>query len=679
MGAGPDRDKAQVLQRIEELRRLIHYHNYRYYVLDSPEISDAEYDALFRELQKLEAEHPELTTSDSPTRRVGAPPLESFKEARHRFPMLSLGNTFGAEELLEFDQRVKRMLGLPPGADVEYVVEYKIDGLGVSLTYEGGRFIRGATRGDGTVGEDITVNLRTIRSIPLVLFHHAGMPTGMEVRGEVYMTKHDFARLNAEREESGEPLFANPRSAAAGSLRQLDTTITASRKLSAFFYDLRTQGALRWRKHSETLQFLRDVGFPVNQEYFIAGSVEAIVEEYEKRASSRHALPYAADGLVVKVNDLALQSDLGYISRSPRWATALKFSPEQAKTRILRIIPQVGRTGAVTPVAQMEPVVVAGTTVSRATLHNMDEIGRKGVRIGDAVIIQKAGDVIPEVVSVLVEERDGDEIEFEMPEKCPVCAAPIEREGVVARCTGQTCPAKLANALEHFASRRAMDINHLGPAVIEQLLDRGMVAEFADLYRLSVEEIAGLERMAEKSAVNLVNSIQASKTTTLSRFIFALGIRHVGEHLAQVLARQFGSLERLRRASLEELSATPEIGPEIARSILGYFNDPRAQQLVDHLVEAGITWEEEAAPPEAHPFVVGKSFVFTGRLERMTREEAEALVARLGGRAGSSVSKKTDYVVAGAEAGSKLAKAQELDVPVLTEQDFLEQVGPSGQ
>ncbi len=668
----------QIEQRVRKLRELINYHNYRYYVLDSPEISDAEYDQLFRELVELEEKYPELVTPDSPTQRVGAPPVEEFGTVVHRFPMLSLSNCFSADEVREFDARVKRILGMPPSEKIEYVVEYKIDGLGVSLTYEDGVLTTGATRGDGTTGEDVTLNIRTIRSVPLRLFDDPRTPSIMEVRGEVYMSKKEFERLNREREANGEPLFANPRNAAAGSVRQLDSAVTAKRRLEAVFYDVRSPEPLPVSTHAEALEYLRTVGFPVSIDYRVAQGVDEVIEVIEEAERKRDELPMPVDGMVIKVNDLALHAELGQISRSPRWATAYKFPPERARTRILRIIPQVGRTGAITPVAEMEPVFLDGTTVSRATLHNEDEIRRKDVRIGDVVIIQKAGDIIPEVVEVVKSERTGKEKEFVMPKQCPVCGGKVYREEgeAVARCINPSCPAKLAEGLRHFASRRAMDIDHLGPKIIEQLISRGLVKDFADLYHLKHSDVANLERMGDKSAANLLEAIEKSKRPTLARFIYALGIRHVGEHVAEVLASHFGSLDALRNASVEELAAIHEVGEEIAKSVRRFFDDPRSAKLVDRLLEAGVRPQEEEKAREEHPFVSGKTFVFTGKLERMTREEAEALVRRLGGRASSSVSKKTDYVVAGPGAGSKLAKARELGVAVLSEEEFFARLGP---
>lgn len=666
--------------RIEELRRELTEHAYRYHVLDRPTISDAAYDVLYRELEELEARHPELTSPDSPTARVGAPPLDRFEPAPHRFPMLSLQNAFSVEELVDFDGRVKRALGLAAEDKIDYLVEYKIDGLGVSLTYENGLLVRGATRGDGTVGEDITTNLRTIRSIPLRLADLPGRPELCEVRGEAFLPKAEFARINAERDESGDPLFANPRNAAAGSIRQLDSSITAGRKLDAIFYDLRTEGPLPCETHAAVLDLLAALRLRTAGNHEVVTGVDGLAAVVERRDRGRHELPYDIDGLVVKVNSLQLQAELGYVSRSPRWAIAFKFQAEQAVTNVVDIMPSVGRTGAITPVGIMEPVLIAGTTVSRASLHNEDEVRRKDVRIGDVVVIQKAGDIIPEVVEVLVDRRTGAEVPFAMPTVCPVCGGPVAREEgeAVTRCTSPTCRAKLAGWLEHWASRRAMDIDGLGPAIVEQLIATGMAGDVADLYRLEHSRLAALERMGDKSASNLLDALEASKRRPLSRFINGLGIRHVGEHVAGVLARHFGSLEALAAAPVEELAQVHEVGEVVARSVRAFFDAPGVRRVLEKLREAGVAPEAtEPAGAEQHPFVVGKVFVFTGTLETMTREDAEALVLRLGGRASGSVTKKTGCVVAGPGAGSKLAKAEELGIPVLTESEFRAALGES--
>lgn len=672
--------------RAAQLRAEIEHHNYCYYVLDRPEITDAEYDARLRELQALEAEYPELITPDSPTQRVGAPPVEAFGTFSHRVPMLSLANAMTAEELREFDARIKRQLEMPPETPMEYAAELKIDGLGVSLTYEEGVLVRGATRGDGETGEDITLNLKTIKSIPLrlrgapesgekqlLLFPPLPLPTLIEVRGEVFLSKQEFLRINREREITGEPLFANPRNAAAGSVRQLDSRITASRRLDFIAYAYGACEGLTWERHTDFLGWLRQVGFRTSPYAERCPDIEAAAAYRERWQARRHELPYEIDGVVIKVNALHLQERLGMVSRSPRWAIAFKFPAEQAETVIRDIVVQVGRTGALTPVAQMEPVQLAGTTVSRATLHNEDEIRRKDVRIGDPVIIQKAGDIIPEVVRVLTEKRTGNEREFVMPTACPVCGSPVEKRPgeAVLRCTGgASCRAQLQARVEHFCRRGALNIDHVGPSLIAQMLEAGLLEDPADLFFLTVEQLLPLERMAQKSAQNVIDAIARSKKTTLSRLIFALGIRHVGEHVAEVLAAHFGSLEALRAASPEELARIHEIGETIAHSVADFFSRPETQIMLDKLARAGLEIEVPQ-PPAAAKAVAGKTFVFTGSLERFSRDQAEEKVRQAGGQVSSSVSKKTDYVVAGPGAGSKLEKARQLGITVLNEEEFL--------
>lgn len=670
--------------RAARLRAEIEHHNYCYYVLDQPEITDAEYDALLRELQGLEAAYPELITPDSPTQRVGAPPVEAFGTVPHRVPMLSLANAMTVEELREFDARIKRQLEVPPETPIEYVAELKIDGLGVSLTYEEGVLVRGATRGDGETGEDITLNLKTIRTIPLRLRGAAGreregqqlslpfpsLPSLIEVRGEVFLSKQEFLRINREREITGEPLFANPRNAAAGSVRQLDSRITASRRLDFIAYAHGACEGLAWERHTDFLDWLRQVGFRTSPYTERCPDVEAAAAYRERWQAHRHDLPYEIDGVVIKVNAVVLQERLGMVSRSPRWAIAFKFPAEQAETVIRDIVVQVGRTGALTPVAQMDPVLLAGTTVSRATLHNEDEIRRKDVRIGDTVIVQKAGDIIPEVVRVLTEKRTGNEKEFTMPTACPVCGSPVEKRPgeAILRCTGgASCRAQLQARVEHFCRRGALNIDHVGPSLIAQMLDAGLLEDPADLFFLTVEQLLPLERMAQKSAQNVIEAIARSKKTTLSRLIFALGIRYVGEHIADVLAAHFGSLEALRAASLEELAQVHEIGETTAASIVEFFSRPENQAMLEKLARAGL----EIEAPESAGALAGKTFVFTGSLERFSRQQAAERVRRAGGQVSSSVSKKTDYVVAGPGAGSKLEKARQLGIPVLTEEEFL--------
>lgn len=661
-------------ERIDELVKLLNYHAYRYYVLDSPEVPDAQYDAWFRELLELEEQHPELVRPDSPTRRVGAPPLEAFGTVVHGVPMLSLDNAFNEAELREFDARLRRFLDLAPSTSLEYVCELKIDGLAISLTYEDGIFVRGATRGDGTRGEDITQNLRTIRRIPLRLI--GTPPKRIEVRGEAFLSKAEFLRVNEERQEAGEPVFANPRNAAAGSVRQLDPAITASRKLDAFFYGTGVLEGHSLSTHAEELEYLRALGLPVNDTSRLVDSIEGAVAYVAEWQEQRHELPYETDGVVVKLNSFAQQRTVGSTSHSPRWAIAYKFPPEQKETVIEDIVVQVGRTGALTPVARMKPVFVGGSTVSSATLHNQDEIDRKDIRIGDHVLVHKAGDVIPEVVQVLRDRRTGEERPFRLPDNCPICGAAVVREEgeVVTRCPNPNCPAQIKNTIRHFASRGAMDIEGLGPAIIDQLVDRGLVKDVSDLYYLTHEQIASLERMADKSAQNLLNAIAASKDRSLDRLLFGLGIRLVGATVAQALSSHFGSLDDLRAATVEELANIETIGPKIAQSVAEYMARPETVRIIERLKAAGVNPRVERAAPSDNAFA-GMTFVFTGALETMTREEAEALVRSRGGKAASSVSKKTTYVVAGEGAGSKLAKARQLGIPVLTEAEFREMVG----
>jgi DNA ligase (NAD+) len=657
--------------RMEELRSALRYHDYRYYVLDSPEISDAQYDAMFRELQELERAHPEWITPDSPTQRVGAPPLEKFGTVEHAQPMLSLANAFTEKEAREFDDRIRRFLRRQE--PLEYVVEPKMDGVAVELVYVDGLLQVGATRGDGIRGEDVTQNIKTIRSVPLRLMAAPShpVPERVDVRGEVFMAVADFHRLNEKRKEEGEALFANPRNAAAGSLRQLDSSITAKRPLDMFAYGI---GELRgggFETHWEVLQVLKAWGLKVNPHIFLCPSIEEALAGYRRILEMRPTLPYEADGAVIKVNSLSLQRELGEISRSPRWAIAFKFPAQQETTQVRDIQVQVGRTGVLTPVAILEPVRVGGVQVRRASLHNQDEIDKMDVRIGDTVVIQRAGEVIPEVVQVLKERRTGRERPFTMPQRCPVCGSPVERveEEAAHRCTGVSCPAKLKESILHFGSKRAMDIDGLGEKLVEQLVDRGLVREVDDLYRLTQDQLASLERMADKSASNIIGAIEASKTIPLERFYYALGIRHVGEHLARVLARHFPDVHRLAQATEEELTAIPEVGPKVAQAIASFFRDPEKQRAIRGLLALGVS---PIPPVEAQesPFK-GKTVVFTGAMTSMTREEAEALVERLGGRAASSVSARTSWVVAGSGAGSKLDKAKELGIPVLTEEEFL--------
>jgi DNA ligase (NAD+) len=660
------RDVAQ--RRIAELRRQVEHHNYRYYVLDDPEIPDAEYDRLFAELAALEGEHPELDSADSPTKRVGAPPLAAFGTATHRVPMLSLGNAFADEDVRAFDRRVRESLGVEA---VEYSVEPKFDGLAVTVLYEGGRLVSGSTRGDGFTGEDVTPNLRTVRALPLSVDGRTAPPV-LEVRGEVLMLKRDFEALNAAQAARGEKTFANPRNAAAGSLRQLDSRVTASRRLAFFAYGV---GAVDWggsapRTHSALLDRLASLRFPVARQRSVVDGSEGLLGFFRELAQLRHSLPFEIDGVVYKVNDLALQERLGFVSRAPRFAIAHKFPAEEMPTEVLGIEVQVGRTGALTPVARLKPVFVGGVTVTNATLHNEDEVHRKDVRVGDTVIVRRAGDVIPEIVRVLPERRPEGTQRFAMPRRCPVCGSAASRlpDEAVTRCTGGLyCPAQRKQVLLHFAGRRTMDIEGLGDKLVEQLVDAGLVATPADLYRLDVSTLAALERMGEKSAANLAQAIERSKTTTLARFVFALGIRHVGEATARDLAAHFGDVEPLATADEEALQQVRDVGPVLAQSIREFFSERHNLEVITGLRAAGVRWPRSAMQePKARP-LANKTFVLTGTLPQLTREEATGLIETAGGRVTGSVSRRTDFVVAGEEAGGKLDKARALGVPVIDE------------
>jgi DNA ligase (NAD+) len=667
-------DKHAATARITELRDAINRHSYLYYVLDRPEISDAEYDALFRELEKLEKEFPDLVTSDSPTQRVGGAPLEKFSQVTHRIPMLSLDNANSLEEFrTNLDSRIKRELGLPHDADIDYVCEPKMDGLAVELVYENGKLIAGSTRGDGYTGEDVTQNLKTVKSIPLSLAT-PNPPRLVEVRGEVYLPLAAFQRFNAERVEEGEATFANPRNAAAGSIRQLDPRITARRPLAIFCYAPGIVEGYRFASQSEFLATLRQWGLPVNPLIQECKGVGEVSDYYRKMSEQRETLPYEIDGVVVKVNPYRLQRELGEKTRSPKWAVAWKFPPRQAVTVIEDIVPQVGRTGVITPTAHLRPVEVSGVTVSRATLHNWEEMERKDIRIGDTVVVERAGDVIPAVVQVLTDKRRGGERPLPIPARCPECGSEVVKiPGEVAvRCMGLSCPAQIRESIIHFAARRAMDIEGLGEKYVEQLLRLGLMKNVADLYYLTRDDFMQFERMGDKLAENLLTAIEQSKHRELARFIFALGIRHVGEHTARLLATAFGSMEHLENATEEELLSIREIGPQVAQSIHTFFHNPENLRVIERLVAAGVTPTVEEKRVGGK--FTGKTFVFTGALTRFTRDEAKRLVEREGGHAAGSVSKKTDYVVAGAEAGSKLDKARELGVTVLSEEEFLAMV-----
>jgi len=659
--------------RAERLRREIERHNRLYYNEAAPEITDAEYDKLFQELVALEAEHPELATPDSPTQRVGAAPSEYFAEVTHRVPMLSLANAFDAEDVAAFDRRCREGLGLQ---EVEYACELKFDGLAITLAYEDGRFVQGATRGDGTTGEDVTPNLRTIRSIPLRL-DVKKPPKLLEVRGEVLMMRRDFEAINKRAVELGERSFVNPRNAAAGGLRQLDPRLTAQRKLSFFAYGIgASDGFDRSPTHAQLLDRLSEIGFPVAKKRRTAIGVDALLAYYNDVSAERAKLPYDIDGVVYKVNRFADQENLGYVSRAPRWGIAHKFPAEEATTELLDIGIQVGRTGALTPVARLAPVFVGGTTIVNATLHNEDEIRRKDVWRRDTVVVRRAGDVIPEVARVAKPGPRSKGDWFEMPAKCPQCGSIVERveSGAVARCTGGlVCPAQRKQSLLHFASRRAMDIEGLGDKLVDQLVDGGLVRTPADLYKLGIVKLAALERMAEKSAANLYASIEKSKKTTLGRFIYALGIRNVGEVTAKDLARHFGNLDALMDASIEQLTEVADVGPVVAESVGTFFRERHNREGVSQLRAAGVHWPEQEMERRGvgGPFA-GKIVVLTGSLSAMTREEAKERIESAGGKVTGSVSKKTDYVVAGEEAGSKLDKATALGVAILDEAKFLE-------
>jgi DNA ligase (NAD+) len=659
-------------ERIRQLREEIERHNYQYYVLDDPLISDAEYDRMFRELEALEARHPALVTADSPTQRVGAKPVGAFSQVRHDTPMLSLNNAFDTEEVTAFDRRVRKALGLDV---VEYSVEPKFDGLAVSLTYERGVLAQGATRGDGYTGEDVTANLRTIRAIPLRLGARPP-PVRIEVRGEVLMRKADFEELNRAQRDKGEKLFVNPRNAAAGALRQLDSRITASRRLYFVAYGLgAAHGTPRFRTQSEMLDYLAEERFPAARERKTVRGPDGLLGYYEAIGSKRLQLPYEIDGVVYKVNDLAAQQELGFVARAPRYAVAHKFPAQEADTVVEAIEVQVGRTGALTPVARLKPVFVGGVTVTNATLHNEDEIRRKDIRVGDAVLVRRAGDVIPEIIRVLTDRRPAHARGFIMPARCPVCGSAVKKlEGeAVARCTaGLFCPAQRKQALLHFASRRAMDIEGLGEKLVDQLVDDDIVKTPADVYKLPTDALSGLERMAEKSAANVIAAIEKSKRTTLARFIYALGIRNVGETTARDLAQHFGSIEELWSADSEMLQQVPAIGPVVAQSIAQFFAEPHNRDVIQQLLAAGVSFERTPRAAAKSGRLEGKTFVLTGTLPGLTREEAAQRIQQHGGRVTGSVSKKTDYVVAGVEPGGKYDKAVGLGITILDEERLLE-------
>ena len=682
--------------RLEDLRARIRHHEHCYYVLDAPEITDAEFDRLVKALEALEAEHPDLVTPESPTQRVGGAPASGFVTVEHAAPMLSLDNAYSDDELREFDARVRRGLELSEDAPpLTYVAELKIDGLSLALTYEDGRLVRGVTRGDGTRGEDVTSNVRVIRSVPLVLAEGKGQRAEgrVEIRGEAFLSRQAFERVNREREENEEPLFANPRNAAAGTMRTLDPKAVSRRGLGVFVYQLvRQEGEPRFADtHAATLERLASWGLPVEPHWQRCEGIEGLTAFCARWATARRDLPFDTDGIVIKLDDLALRDRLGATAKFPRWAVAYKFAAEQAETVLREIRVNVGRTGAVTPYAVLEPVFLSGSTISMATLHNEQEVARRDVRDGDTVIIEKGGDVIPKVIGPVLEKRPADSAPWVMPKTCPFCDSALVKpeEEVVWRCENASCPARLRRSLEHFASRRAMNIEGLGESLTDQLITSGLVTDFSDLYRLTIDQIASLtttserdgkpltRRVGEKVAAKRVAEIQASKSNETWRLLHALGIRHIGEGSAQALARHFASIPRLRETSAAELEQVRDVGPVVARAVRAFFDEPRNQALVDRLAEVGVRMVDDRVPegPSAPQTFAGKTFVVTGTLPSMTRDEAAALIAARGGKVAGSVSRKTAYLVAGAEAGSKLAKAQELGVPIIDEAGLRELAG----
>ena len=668
-------DIIEAQERVAYLRKTILYHNERYYRFDAPEITDEEYDRLMVELDLLEKAYPSLISPDSPTQRVGAVPLEKFSTVRHLTPMLSLGNAFSDEEMLQFSDRIRRLRGLDEA--FPFIVEPKLDGLAVNLIYQKGTLVQAATRGDGETGEDVTQNIKTIRSLPLSILELRGtpIPDVIEIRGEVCIAIDAFRKLNARRIEEGEPPFANPRNAAAGSLRQLDPRITARRPLIIYLYAIGQQSGLVLESQGEALQQLSQWGFPVNPYIEKADDISECIDYYHRMMEKRETLPYEIDGVVVKVDSFEIQSELGFVSRSPRWAIACKFPSRQETTVIEDIIVQVGRTGVLTPVAVLKPVSVGGVMVSRATLHNMNEIVKKDIMIGDTVVVQRAGDVIPEVVSVRKENRAGREKPFVMPSRCPECGSEVvQLEGEVAhRCIGLACPSQIKERIKHFASRSGMDIEGLGDKLVSQMVDKGVIKDPADLFHLKREDFLQLDRFGEKSTDNLISAIEKSKSAPLDRFIYSLGIRHVGEHVSRLLARKFKSLEAIEQAQESDLIQIRDIGTEVAGSIVSFFREPQNLHILSKLKSAGLvpsdTSEQTSSP------ISGKSFVFTGSLKRLVRDEAKRLVLSKGGLVHSSISPKTDFVVAGEAAGSKLEKALAYHLNILTEEQFLEMIG----
>lgn len=660
----------KIKTEIEELRKRINQHSYAYYVMDNPTVSDYEYDLLFRRLLELEEKYPQFITAQSPTQRIGAIPSNSFEKITHPTPMLSLANAFSNNELILFDQRVKNILQIDT---VQYVVEHKIDGLAINLIYENGKLVKAATRGDGSIGEDVTANIRTIKAIPLELnVEEVEIPEFLEVRGEVYLPKKEFIRLNKERQANDEALFANCRNAAAGSLRQLDPKETAKRYLSAILYGIGEIKGLNFEYHSAVLDFLSKLGFKTNKEYQIFSNIDEVMQYCASWSEKKEQLDFDIDGMVIKVNNLKDQKILGYTAKDPRWAIAYKFQPEQGITKIEKIVVNVGRTGAITPLAYLTPVTISGSKISKATLHNEDYIVAKDIRIGDTVIVHKAGEIIPEVVAVKLEERTGTEVKFVMPQICPECQKPVVKEDNEAayKCVNPNCPAILRENFIHFVSRDAMNIEGLGPSVVSMLLDNNLINDVADLYKLTTEELLNLDRIGAKSAENLISAIEKSKQAGLNRLLFALGIRFVGVKAANILANHFKSMKALTKSSLEDLLAINEIGTKIAQSIIAYFNKQENLMLLDKLSEVGVNMTAKTIERMEQENFQDKIFVLTGNLESFNRKEASLLIEQFGGKVSSAVSKKTDFVVAGTEAGSKLTKAQELGINIISEEEF---------
>ncbi|MCF7863316.1 MAG: NAD-dependent DNA ligase LigA [Kiritimatiellales bacterium] len=664
-------DKAKAKQRIEELRTEIEAHNRLYYIDAKPDITDREYDQLLQSLEELERKFPEFESPTSPTQRVGGAPLENFESARHAVPMMSLSNTYSKEELVEFDHRIRKLI---PEESFAYILEPKIDGVAISLRYENGELVRAVTRGDGTTGDDVTANIRTIHSIPLRL-SDLMPPAVLEVRGEIYMDTAGFAKLNQQRQDAGQEPFANPRNACAGSLKQLDPREVAKRPLDAIFYATGKLDGISFETHEQMLQTLKGYGLRITPNYWLCQTIEEILDQLDVLENMRHEFPFEMDGGVIKVNERRLYEPLGYTAKSPRWAVAYKYEPEQAETTLRAISIQVGRTGVLTPVAELVPVLLAGSTVRRATLHNEDEIRRKDIKIGDKVIIEKAGEIIPAVVRVVTEKRTGEEVDFTMPTTCPVCGSDVEkREGEVAlRCINLQCPAQVKNWIAHYASRGAMDINGLGEALVEQLVDSGLVKNPAELYSLKKVEVLGLERMGEKSADNLIKGIAESKQRPFDRVLFGLGIRHVGKGAATILANEFKTIDALMKADLQRLETIRDIGSIVGKSVVDYFQAPDALAVIAQLREAGVNFKQ--ADTGGSDELEGLTFVLTGSLETMTREEGGDKIRTRGGKVSSSVSKNTSYLVAGENAGSKLEKAEELGVTVLNEEQFIALLG----